>query len=346
MNKNIKHREHWTYENCKEIASLYNYKKDFKREYSGAYDKALDNGWLDDICKHMILIQKKSGYWSYEKCKEYALLYDNIGDFIKECSVAYSKASKEKWLSDICKHMSTKKHRWSFEECEKEALKYNNKKEFRDKNHGCYLHSSKNKYIDIICSHMKGIGNRKKKIIYSYEFSDKSVYVGLTYDYKERYNRHINDEKSIVYIYKNKIKEEPKYILLSDYIDVEQAQILEGKKVEEYRNNGWFILNRIKTGGIGGNIIKWSYDKCKEEVLKYSTKTEFRKNNASAYSTCLKNKWIKELCTHMIKVPKNINRRKWTFDKCYELFLVCDKDLKKLNKNCIKAIKRYKYQFF
>ncbi len=45
---------YWTKENCTIAASKYLTKTDFRKENSGAYDKAWINNWLDDICSHMI----------------------------------------------------------------------------------------------------------------------------------------------------------------------------------------------------------------------------------------------------------------------------------------------------
>jgi hypothetical protein len=43
----------WSFENCKKEALKYNYKKDFRNNCKGAYNKALKNKWIDDICSHM-----------------------------------------------------------------------------------------------------------------------------------------------------------------------------------------------------------------------------------------------------------------------------------------------------
>ena len=51
--------------------------------------------------------------------------------------------------------------------------------EYRDNSYS-YRIALKNEWLDDICSHMKVIGNLHKRCIYVFEFSDKSVYVGLT----------------------------------------------------------------------------------------------------------------------------------------------------------------------
>jgi predicted GIY-YIG superfamily endonuclease len=54
--------------------------------------------------------------------------------------------------------------------------------------------------------------------------------------------------------------------------------------------------------------IKWTYEKCKEEALKYKYKSEFRKNCSRAYNISLKNKWIMEICAHMLAYGDRFNR--------------------------------------
>ena len=78
----------------------------------------------------------------------------------------------------------------------------------------------------------------------------------------------------------------------------------------------------------------WTFEKCKEEALKYNTKMDFKINSASSYNKCIKNKWIKDVCLHMeeIKKPKEY----WTFDKCKKEALKYNTKMD-FNKNSIGA---------
>ena len=61
---------------------------------------------------------------------------------------------------------------------------------------------------------------------------------------------------------------------------------------------------------------KWNKEKCLIEALKYGSRGEFRKYSGSAYGRALKEKWMDEICVHMIfiKYPKGY----WTKEKCQE----------------------------
>jgi abortive infection bacteriophage resistance protein len=86
--------------------------------------------------------------------------------------------------------------------------------------------------------------------------------------------------------------------------------------VKKYKDLGWIILNKTKTGGIGGDILKWTKEKCQEESLKYKIRSEFQKKSISAYCAAQRNKWLDEICSHMIPFTKP--RKYWTFDRCKE----------------------------
>ena len=310
---------YWTKYRCLETALKYYTRKEFRlNEY--AYQVSLKNGWLEDICSHMKIETKKpKGYWTKEKCTEISLNCLSRNDFKKKYKSAYTISLRNGWLDDVCPHLrGYKSHNfWTKEECQKESLKYSTKKEFRKNKSWIYVISLKNNWIDDICSHMKILGNLKKRCIYAYEFSDKCAYIGLTCNIDERHNIHL--KRGSVY---NHLKINLTYRLkqLTNYINVDKATILEGDFVQKYKLNGWKILNKIKTGGLGGNL-KWTKEKCYEESLKYLTTKDLKKNNRFIYSKCKKNEWIKEF-KHITDNINHIKERKpsgyWTKEKCYE----------------------------
>jgi hypothetical protein len=44
----------------------------------------------------------------------------------------------------------------------------------------------------------------------------------------------------------------------------------------------------------------WTFEKVREESLKYTTKTEFRKKSETAYQIATRNKWLESACEHLI----------------------------------------------
>ena len=83
--------------------------------------------------------------------------------------------------------------------------------------------------------------------------------------------------------------------ILCDYILVDDAILMEGKCVENYRINGWILLNKAKTGGIGGNIICWTKERCINVAENCKNSHEFNSKYKGAYSASLKKGWINEI---------------------------------------------------
>jgi hypothetical protein len=59
----------------------------------------------------------------------------------------------------------------------------------------------------------------------------------------------------------------------------------------------------------------WTKDRCREEALRYKTRSELKKNNILAYRHIRSNMWCKDLFSHMKKIPK---RTIWTKERCRE----------------------------
>jgi predicted GIY-YIG superfamily endonuclease len=261
--------------------------------------------------------RKPNGYWTFDKCKEEASKYTTRTIFQKNSTIAYRSSVKNGWLNECCSHMIVKKKPngyYTKERCKEEALKYKNKKTFSEKSKGAYNASYKKKWIDEICSHMKPQGSRYKRCIYVYEFSDNHAYVGLTYDIEKRHKQHIEDTNSYVYKHKLKTGLEPTIKQLTEYIDKEEASKLEGVYKQQYINNGWNILNKAKTGGLGGNNLMWTKETCHEEALKYNSRKDFKINSNGAYESARKHGWLDEICLDMIETKKQSNY--WCYKNC------------------------------
>ena len=197
---------------------------------------------------------------------------------------------------------------WTKELCKEEALKYKTRMEFKKYSNGAYTATNiRYKCLDEFCSHMECIGNKYKRCIYVYEFSDNHAYIGLTSNINKRNNRHLKRGTVYDYIQKNPIY---KFIQLTKYIDVNEAINLEHDYVLKYIKNDWIILNKAKTGSLGGYTKKWTKEKCQEEALKYKNRNEFCVKCSGAYRSSLLNKWLDEICSHMIK------KNNWTKENC------------------------------
>jgi predicted GIY-YIG superfamily endonuclease len=253
------------------------------------------------------------------KCHELALKCKTKKEFYEKYKSAYKKAYANKWIDDICSHMIVFVRpikSWTKEECHQEALKYIRKKEFRYNSKRIYNIARLNGWLDNICSHMLPSVSIFKRIIYLYEFSDNYVYIGLTHNPNKRHNQHFYEEKSPVYKHIVETSLIPKYIELTDYLDIETARQKEKYYINLFKENGYKLLNLREGGSLGSAIIKWNYNNCKLETNKYKTRSELRKNNIGAYRSALKNKWLNEFYGV-------INKTIWSYEKCKEIAINC-----------------------
>jgi len=160
MAKKRKPRGYWTKERSYDEAKRYKSRTEFQKKAGRAYDAALRNKWLDEICSHMEEIKKPNGFWTKERCSKEAKRYKSRTEFSIKSRVGYNVAWKNKWLDEICGHMEEiqKPHGfWTKEKCSKEAKKYKSRTEFKIKLGGAYRTALRNKWLDEICSHMKEI---------------------------------------------------------------------------------------------------------------------------------------------------------------------------------------------
>jgi predicted GIY-YIG superfamily endonuclease len=239
---------------------------------------------------------KKRGYWTKEKCQEKSLKCINRDQFKNKYRSAYNSAYKNKWLDEICYHMSYESHvenkYWTKEKCYNIAILCNSRSEFYKKYRSSYDSSLKNGWLDDICSHMEVCGNLHSRLVYLFEFSDNSIYIGLTYNYNKRYKDHlINDLSSSVYKHIKKTGLIPEYKKLTDYIEIKTAMEFEIYYIKYYKELGYTILNKTKGGECGGCYSKYDYNACKLLAEKFTLK-ELRKHKRYAYEKIKKEGWI------------------------------------------------------
>jgi hypothetical protein len=317
MSESSHSKTKWTLEICRKEALKYSYRTAFQKN-SPAYKAAYRYGWLDEICGHMSKPKPHNYKWTFEECEKEAKKYSLKKDFQSNSNIAFQIASKNKWLEQICLHMTEvkKPHKyWTKEKCANEALKYKHRNDFSNHCNSAYSSAQKNNWLNEICNHMTYQGSEMHRYVYSFTFSDGSIYFGLTSDYKRRIIDHKSDISSKVFKYIQLTNEEPQFKLITpNLVPTEIAQKIEIKLIKEHIEKGYKVLNIDKGGGIGGSVLKWTKEKCKIEALKYKTRGEYQKS--LSYSTAHKKGWLNEICAHMFQ-PKKPHGF-WSKERCIE----------------------------
>jgi len=294
--------------------------------------------------------RKPNGYWTFEKCKEEALKYYTKKEFHHKSGSAYDSACTHGWLDEIQSHLKGNRkpnNYWTKEKCKEEALKYETRNEFQRNSRSAYTASRRNFWIDEICIHMREKGTLRKRYIYSFEFDDNYVYVGLTYNIEIRKNLHMGlnkaltqSEKSQVYCHMKKTGLIPNlFILTKEPIDENSAAEIERLYIKYYKDNKWILLNKIVGGGLGYGAKKWTKEKIKEEALKYKSRYEFKKKSVGAYNAAVKLRIMNDVCLHMNTKPIT----HWTKELAHEEALKYDNttDFLKYSLKAYSAARKY-----
>lgn len=134
------------YDHCLEEAKKYSNRLGFQKGCTGAYNKALKNGWLDDYIwfKEM---KKPNGYWNQETCYEEAKKYSSKKEFKQHANGAYQTAYAKGWLDDYTwfKQLTSI---WTYETCKAEASKYEKRSHFKKGCPGAHAKSRMKGWLD------------------------------------------------------------------------------------------------------------------------------------------------------------------------------------------------------
>ena len=149
--------------------------------------------------------------WTFEKAKEAAKKCKTRTEFKTKYVQAYAILRKGGVLDEACLHMPKVNYhpnKWTKEKCIEIAKNYTTVKDLSKDYCGMYQLIRRRKWFNEVCPHLKYTGSYVKRMIYAYEFEDKTVYVGLTCDLKRRHEEHLTKIDDTVYkkIAKNQIK--------------------------------------------------------------------------------------------------------------------------------------------
>ena len=218
--------------------------------------------------------------------------------------------------------MITRKPRgyWTLEKCKIEALKYIYKFDFRKKSSCAYNATYRHGWMNEVCFHMKTTGDKYHRCVYVYEFSDNHAYVGLTYNIDVRIRARNKNIKDSVNKYMGETGLKPELKILTNFVPVNKAIKLEEHYYQEYKNNGWLMLNQVKTGSVG-TINKWTKEKCINEAKKCKNRTDFY-SKSGLYQASKQHGWLDEVLSY-ISLKRMFNGY-WTKEKCIERALLCD----------------------
>lgn len=315
----------WTFENVKDKASVYKKISHFKKAYPGAYQAAQREGWLSDIRKHMETRRK----WSFEQLQLVANEYEDYTEFKNKENGAYLYALKNGYLNKISSHMCrtiNKKGYWNKERCESEAKKYSFRSDFMRLAGSTYNAALKNGWLDEICQHMSSTADGYKHCVYAILNDEcRMSYIGITRQIlSNRIKNHFKENQSsrskLITGMKNTY-----YKQLTEY-EFTAKEVTEAEKswIDNYKANGWTVVNDVKQAGrVGHSIRKYSDEDILSEAKKYQTRSEFKRASPRIYDAAVSQRLLSRACKHM----RSINQSgTWTKETCIDLARKCESE--------------------
>jgi hypothetical protein len=288
-----------------EEASKYEYFVDFEVNSNKEYLYARERGilhtydWLKLSEKHSNL--KKT-------CFEVSKNYDSLIEFCKKENRYYDSAVRFGWLEEMSWLKRIKDRYITDEVCYSVAKNYEYLYDFKKKSKSYYNYAKKNNILHKFIWLKDGrrpseIGKERIWCVYCYKFTDLNyVYVGLTRDLNKRVKWHIkgSSRPSAIYRFAKEnqiVLKEENFIVLENKLNSEEAQYFENFYVEKFKDDGWDVLNKAKTGiGVGsiGGEFKWDKQSCLEVAKTVSCSTEMIRKYPAAYQSANKYGWTKD----------------------------------------------------
>lgn len=162
-------------------------------------------------------------------------------------------------------------------------------------------------HMDRICGPYTSQGYQ----VYVYEFSDRSMYVGLTCNPKRRHRGHRKSGPV-----SNKIKTGTNFLvkIVATGLSPHQAADLEDKETLRYISEGWVNLSLANTRGALGSIRRHTYKRVLMAAHSFKCKKEFYTAFPGEYQAAVKYHWMEKISAELGWQGHFCHR--WTEETC------------------------------
>lgn len=306
----------WTREAVFEESRKYTSVKDFSRGAISACQKAMENGWIDEM--PWLERRTPNGYWNNrEHVEEEARKYSTLPDFNKHSRVAYLVAQKEGWLKDFTwlKPYEPKPRKWTKEAVFEVACQYSTRYEFSEGSNSAYQVALKKGWLyemNWLSSERKPIASKwTKKAVFEearkYEYrSDFRDFSGSAYNVARKNNWLDKMDWFKVYDFKQvrRWTKEEVFKFSRQFHSRSEFQDANSRAYQVAYANNWLQempwIEQLRK-------LKWSREEVFEESMKYSSRGQFVSSCSSAYSVALRNGWLQEM--PWLGTPKKYDSR-------------------------------------
>lgn len=291
-------------ENVDAVARQCETRTEFAKRFVQAYYYARKNDWLKDYTWFVDGIQKaakEKTKWNYETTCAAAKECSTITEFANKYPTAYQFALDNNLIDEWFTRKQKPSGFWkNYNNCYEAAMQCKIRGEFEKKYPAAYRHSIKNGWIDDYYW-FERVGKPyvdRIHLVYCYFFNDQhTIYVGRTYKPQKRHYDHSNTDCPVNRFAKSHNVNVPQMTILEKELTWEESLIYEDLYVEQYKIDGWNLINKAKTGLKSGGLgtfghNKYTYKQCWDCARKYNKKSDFFKNDRQIYNYAYKHKWL------------------------------------------------------
>jgi len=251
-------------------------------------------------------MKKKNNYWVKELCLIESLKYVTRTEFSKKSRGAYRSSLRNGWLDEICEHMI---------ENGSLSKRYNYVYEFSD--NFVYIGLT----YDIDRRNNEHLNNENSPVFKHINESN------LKPIFKFDSLKTVNEAKNLEIETIKKYKEEGWFLLNKNRgggtgknntkwdIDSSKNEALKFTSRLEFQKKShtcykfclknkimdYVCSHMVRNGKKNIKTNKWDKEKCNLEAKKYKTKKEFYTTSENAYRYSLRNNFLNEICSHMVR---------------------------------------------
>lgn len=313
-------KRNWSLSACRVEAAKYKKRSHFTRAASGAYSKALKEGWIDDICAHMEKVRNVP--YSFEQVASEAKKYSYRSEFKEKACGYYTRASRQKWLDQVCSHMRARTdgrlHCVYAIVNERENKAYigitrqNLYKRIRDHKS---LRSKANSKLII---HLQ---DTKIQQLTDYIYTGEQVVRFAEQKFIDIYRHNgweiLNSQKAVgslgysktIWTYEKLLEEASKYESRKEFSEGSGGAYVTAL-AHERRAEIFAALTPVRQS--------WDLESVKEAALAYTSRSAFKEAHPTAYLWARRNKRLDDVCGHM-----ESNKTAWNMGLVREAALAC-----------------------
>lgn len=193
----LKERTVWTKELVADRARPFTTRSDFQKADASAYQAARKNGWVEDVCSHMVLPPRRN--WSEAELTEALAACSSTTELLDTNPRVYQAARRHGLFEKAGSHLTRKLRTMPDAAIVEIAKTFLTRKEFERGDPSAYVLARGRGILGVCCSHMcPALRNGHTDLVNVYVYENAvDYYVGVAINPKERRQLHLSSDQTL-----------------------------------------------------------------------------------------------------------------------------------------------------